>query len=71
MQRACDTQWQGYGLTAHVNDPEDAYSWRCWSPWDHTTYGIDVKRECVTQYGNGAYPGLVSRAHPNSWYCQR
>jgi hypothetical protein len=27
----------GHGLTAHVNDPNNAYSWRCWASWDHTT----------------------------------
>ena len=71
MQRACDTQWPGYGLTAHVNDPNNAYSWRCWAPWDHTSYGIDVNRECVTQYGAGAYAGLGSTTNPYSWFCQR
>jgi hypothetical protein len=71
MQRACTTQWPGYGLTAHVNNPTDAYSWRCWAPWDHSSYGIDVNRECVTQYGGGAYAGLGNTRDPYSWYCQR
>jgi hypothetical protein len=72
MQRACTTQYpSGWGLTAHVNNPDNAYSWSCWSPWDRTSYGIDVKRACVNQYGAGAYPGLGHQAYPKSWYCQR
>jgi hypothetical protein len=72
MQRACNTQYPAsWGLAAHVNDQNNAYSWRCWASWDHSTYGIDVNRECVTQYGAGAYAGLVSKYNPYSWYCQR
>jgi hypothetical protein len=86
MQRACRTQYpSGWGLTAHVsdwknsafgstgyaNDPDNAYTWRCWAPWDHRTYSIDVNRACVNQYGRGAYAGLGNSTDPYSWYCRR
>lgn len=71
MQRGCNDQWPGYGLSAHVNNANDAYSWRCWAAWDHTTYGIDVNRACITQYGGGAQAGLGNARDPYSWYCQR
>jgi hypothetical protein len=86
MQRACRTQYpSGWGLSAYVNDwdssergqfghtdePNIAYSWRCWAPWDHSTYSIDVNRACASQYGKGAYAGLGSSTDPYSWYCRR
>jgi hypothetical protein len=70
MQRACTTQNPGMGLAAVVTDQHNAYSWRCTSPWGYSV-GIDTNRECVTQYGSGAYAGLDSTANPYSWYCQR
>jgi hypothetical protein len=70
MQRACDTQYLGYGLRAVVLDQHNAFSWKCRSPWGYTA-GIDVNRECVTQYGGGASAGLVSQTNPYSWYCKR
>jgi hypothetical protein len=86
MQRACTTQYppewglsarvndsgnSAWGLTGPDNDPKKAYSWRCWAPWDHSSYQIDVNRACVAQYGAGAYAKLGSSTNPYSWYCQR
>ena len=71
MQRACNTQYQGFGLQAVVRDQRNAFSWRCAAPWDNSSYGIDVNRECVTQYGYGANAGLGSTSNPYSWYCKR
>jgi hypothetical protein len=86
MQRACtkqhpaewglkarvnDSENSAWGLTGQVNDPDKAYSWRCWAPWDHSTYEIDVNRACVDQYGAGAYARLGNSTNPFSWYCQR
>lgn len=74
MQRACSVQYPLFGLRSVVVNPNDAYSWRCaqlpWWPWGYT-YGIDVNRECVTQYGPGAYAGLWNRYNPYTWFCQR
>ena len=70
MQRACDTQYPGFGLAARVLDQHNAYSWRCVAPWDNTR-GIDVNRACANQYGGGAYAGLGDSRNPYSWYCQR
>lgn len=70
MQRACDTQNPAMGLRAVVKDQHNAYSWRCVSPWGYSV-GIDVNRECVTQYGGGAYAGLWNWQNPYSWFCQR
>jgi hypothetical protein len=71
MQRACNTQYPPvYGLRAEVLNQRNAFSWRCTAPWDQTR-GIDVNRECVTQYGGGAHAGLRDGRNPYSWYCQR
>ena len=70
MQRACNTQWPGLGLRAQVLYPYNAYSWRCTYPTGYRQ-GIDVNRECVTQYGFGAYAGLWDWRNPYTWYCQR
>lgn len=70
MQRACDTQYPGFGLRAVVLDQHNAFSWRCAAPWDNTR-GIDVNRACANQYGAGAFAGLGSATNPYSWYCQR
>jgi hypothetical protein len=70
MQRACDVQYPGFGLRAVVQNQYNAYSWKCVSPWGYTA-GIDVNRECVTQYGPGAYAGLWNRYNPYTWFCQR
>jgi hypothetical protein len=70
MQRACDTQYTGFGLRAVVTDQHNAFSWRCTAPWGYSA-GIDINRECVTQYGAGASSGLGSTSDPYSWYCQR
>jgi hypothetical protein len=73
MQRACSVQWEHFGpTTAIVRDKNSAFSWRCKSK--HTAYivgDIDVNKQCVLQYGRGAYAGLGSRTNPYSWYCQR
>jgi hypothetical protein len=72
MQRACATQYPAsWGLSAQVNHPYKANSWRCWAPWDHWSYGIDVHRACANQYGEGAYAGLGNINDPYSWYCRR
>jgi len=70
MQRGCDTQNPGMGLAAVVTSQHNAYSWRCTAPWGYST-GIDVNKECVTQYGAGASSGLGNPSDPYSWYCQR
>lgn len=71
MQRACNTQYSpAFGLKAVVLDQHNAYSWRCAAPWDNTR-GIDVNRECATQYGNPGWAGLRDSHNPYSWYCQR
>jgi hypothetical protein len=70
MQRACDTQYAGFGLRAVVTDQHNAFSWRCTAPWGYSA-GIDVNKECVTQYGGGAFSGLGNTSNPYSWYCQR
>ncbi len=68
MQRACDTQYPGWGLRAVVTSWSDAYSWKCTS----STFsgGINVTAECVTQYRQGAYAGLDDPRNPYTWYCQ-
>jgi hypothetical protein len=71
MQRACDTQYPGWGLRAEVIDQHNAYSWRCTVPWDRSSYGIDVNRECALQYDRSAYSGLRDAHNPYSWFCQR
>lgn len=72
MQRACNTQYpSSWGLRAEVLDQRNAYSWRCTAPWDRSSYGIDVNRECVVQYGRGAHFGLRDARNPYSWFCQR
>jgi hypothetical protein len=70
MQRACSTQQPAMGLAAVVTNQRNAYSWQCKAPWGYAV-GIDVNRECVTQYGSGAFAGLGSSTNPYSWYCQR
>jgi hypothetical protein len=72
MQRACVTQYPAsWGLSANVNHPYNANSWRCWAAWDHWSYGIDVHKACANQYGQGAYAGLGNVNNPYSWYCRR
>jgi hypothetical protein len=74
MQRACTAQWSNpYGpVTAVVLDQHNAFSWKCRSNYTGVLVGgIDVNRECVLQYGYGAYAGLGSTSNPYSWYCQR
>jgi hypothetical protein len=70
MQRACDTQYPGFGLKAVVLDQYNAYSWRCAAPYDNTR-GIDVNAACANQYGYGAYSDLGNIRNPYSWYCER
>ncbi|TYC70775.1 hypothetical protein EH183_33820 [Streptomyces sp. CB01881] len=70
MQRGCNTQYPGYGLRAVVTDQHNAYSWRCTSPWGYSV-GIDVNKECVTQYGAGASAGLTDPRNPYTWFCRR
>ena len=70
MQRACNTQWPPLGYVAKVLDQHNAYSWKC-VPNPGMSQGIDVNRECVTQYGAGAYAGLWDRYNPYTWFCQR
>lgn len=73
MQRACSVQWEHFGpTTAIVRDQRNAYSWLCRSNYTGVLVGgIDVNRQCVYQYGRGAYAGLGSTTNPYSWYCQR
>lgn len=73
MQRACSVQWAHFGpTTAIVLDQRNAYSWKCRSNYTGVIVGgIDVNRQCVYQYGWGAYAGLGSTTNPYSWYCQR
>jgi hypothetical protein len=74
MQQACAVQYPGFGLRAVVQNQYNAYSWKCaqlpWWPWGHAV-GIDVNRECVTQYGPGAHAGLWNSYNPYTWFCQR
>jgi len=73
MQRACSVQWKDFGpTTAIVRDQHNAYSWGCRSNYNGWVLGgIDVNRQCVYQYGLGAYAGLGSSTNPYSWFCQR
>jgi hypothetical protein len=73
MQRACSVQWKHFGpVTAFVRDQRNAFSWTCKSNYTGVIVGgIDVNRQCVDQYGRGAYAGLGSTSNPYSWYCQR
>jgi hypothetical protein len=70
MQRACNEQNPGMGLAAVVTDAHNAYSWRCRAPWGYSV-GIDVNRECVSQYGGGAYGIAQNPSNPYSWVCVR
>lgn len=70
MQRACETQYRGLGLTAHVQDPGDPYSWECRSPWGYRC-GIDVNRACADQYGGGTYSTVLDQRNAYSWRCVR
>jgi hypothetical protein len=70
MQRACNEQYPAYGLRATVTDQHNAFSWRCTAPWGYSA-GIDVNRECVSQYGGGAYSVLLNASDPYSWRCGR
>ncbi|WP_208693244.1 hypothetical protein [Streptomyces sp. CB01881] len=53
-----------------MTDQHNAYSWRCTSPWGYSV-GIDVNKECVTQYGAGASAGLTDPRNPYTWFCRR
>ena len=70
MQRACNEQYPAYGLRAVVTDQHNAFSWRCTAPWGYSA-GIDVNRECASQYGPGAYSVLLNTSDPYSWRCGR
>ena len=70
MQRACNVQYPSWGLRAVVQNQYNAYSWKCVASWGYTA-GIDVNRECVTQYGSGAYAGLWNKYNAYTWFCQR
>ena len=70
MQRACNEQYPAFGLRAVVTDQHNAFSWRCTSPWGYSG-GIDVNRECASQYGSGAYSVLLNTSDPYSWRCGR
>ena len=73
MQRACDTQYPPASrLRAEVLNQHDAFSWRCAAPQNRgPVYGINVNRECVVQYGRGAFAGLRNIHNPYSWFCRR
>jgi hypothetical protein len=70
MQRACTKQYPGMGLTAVVLDGNNAYSWKCRSPWGYTG-GINVNAACGEQYGGGAYSTVLNPRDPYSWRCVR
>ena len=73
MQRACDTQYPpARRLRAEVLNQHDAFSWRCAAPQNRgPVYGINVNRECVVQYGRGAFAGFRDVHNPYSWFCRR
>lgn len=67
MQRACNTQYPGRGLSAVATNAASAYSWQCVGPG--VSLGIDVTAECRTQYGYGAVSAVSNPASAWSWYC--
>jgi surface antigen len=67
MQRACNTQYPGQGLTAVATNVNSAYSWQCVRPG--ISRGINVTAECGTQYGSGAVAAVTNPASAWSWYC--
>jgi surface antigen len=67
MQRACNTQYPGLGLSAVATNVNSAYSWQCEGPG--ISRGIDVTAECAVQYGNGAVAAVTNPDSAWSWYC--
>ena len=67
MQRACNTQYPGLGLSAVATNVNSAYSWQCVGPG--VSRGIDVTAECASQYGGGAVAAVNNPDSAWSWYC--
>ncbi|WNV86815.1 hypothetical protein [Umezawaea sp. Da 62-37] len=58
-------------LDAWLLDANNAYSWRCHSPYTGNLYNVDMGNACARQYGGGAFSVLLNASDPYSWRCAR
>ncbi|KAA2252268.1 hypothetical protein F0L68_36670 [Solihabitans fulvus] len=58
-------------LEARLLDPNNAYSWRCYSKWTQNYYGVDMDGACRNQYGAGAFSVVLDPNNAYSWRCAR
>jgi hypothetical protein len=61
----------GWDNTIHGNN---VHSWRCVAYGSNGMYvfgGVDLNRQCVRQYGSGAYASYTNYNDPYSWKCYR
>jgi hypothetical protein len=74
---ACSNQlWIAPSATRAVLVANNTSGWRCQYvgatfTWTWYGYNIDLNRQCVVQYGAGAYAKYLNFYDPYSWRCWR